>query len=65
MEDGIAVSPGATEGTSEGLERSMGIPSKELRAFACALSAFFEVCRRVSVSLVVSKVSPRAAKRFP
>ena len=65
LQNGSAVSPGTTEGTSEGLERSMGAPSNELGAFACALSAFFEVCRRVSVSLVVSRVPPRAAKRFP
>ena len=52
-------------GTPEGLSRVMDPPRNAVRAFACVLSAFFEVCRRVSVSLSVSKVSPRAAKRFP
>ena len=54
--------------TPEGLERSMTPPpppSNKVRAFACDLSAFFEVCRGVLVSLLVSKVSSRAAKRFP
>ena len=65
VDDGSALSSGTTEGTSDDLEISMGAPINEVRAFACALSAFFEVCRRVSVSLVVSRVPPRAAKRFP
>ena len=34
-------------GTSEALERSIGPPTKELIAFACALYAVFEVCKKV------------------
>ena len=45
-------------GTREDLERTMGPPNSEVRAFACVLSALFGVCRRVSVSRLVRKVSP-------